>query len=597
MRDALPAILIMLSLSVALPARAQLSPGPLSEAHRSLEGVTQCFQCHERGAGVADARCLACHTEIGWLRARSRGLHGSAQSTPCAKCHPDHAGRAFQLVRWDEGAPERFDHGRAGFALEGRHGKLRCAECHQPRFQKSGGAALIRKRDRAASWLGLERACASCHADPHRGQLGAACTDCHGQQAWKPAGGFDHAKTAYPLTGLHAKVECAKCHQSPRLELATDAQGKPVPRWKPLSHADCLSCHRDPHASRFPGACAKCHTTQGFRVFDAKNFDHERTRYPLRGRHATVACAKCHDPKLAGGPKPAFDRCDRCHRDAHAGLATLAGRPADCVACHTVQAWKPSTYSVSAHQASAYPLEGRHALVPCAKCHPQGADSLAARPGNARVQLRPARARCLDCHTDPHRGRFEAGGARAKAAGCRTCHTMEGYRPTLVDAAAHARLGYPLEGAHRAVPCQGCHAELKVASPAAGVAVPAGARGVDPAGSGPGRALLFADAASTCDGCHSSPHGDQFKGRRTPVKGGPAGDACDACHGLETFTPANRFDHEKDSAFRLTGAHAKVRCEGCHKSSRNAQGRSFVVYKPTPARCEDCHVHQPQGAS
>jgi hypothetical protein len=111
------------------------------------------------------------------------------------------------------------------------------------------------------------------------------------------------------------------------------------------------------------------------------------------------------------------------------------------------------------------------------------------------------------------------------------------------------------------------------------------------------RTLLFADAASTCAGCHQSPHGDQFKGRRARVKGGPAGDACDACHGLETFTPANRFDHEKDSAFRLTGAHAKVRCEGCHKTSRDAQGRSFVVYKPTPVRCEDCHVHRPQGAS
>ena len=591
MRAALPAILTMLSLSVALPARAQLSPGPLSEAHHPLEGVTQCFQCHERGAGAADAKCLGCHTEIGWLRARGRGLHGRVQSTPCAKCHPDHAGRAFQLVRWDEGAAERFDHRRAAFALVGRHGTLPCAGCHQPRFQRSGGAALIRKRDRAASWLGLERACTACHQDPHAGAVGSDCTRCHGQQAWKPAAGFDHAKTAYPLTGRHATVECAKCHLSPRLELATDAQGKPASRYQPVPHADCTSCHRDPHAGRFPGACAKCHTTQGFQVVDARGFDHERTRYPLRGRHATVACAKCHDPGPAGGQKPAFDRCDRCHRDAHAGLATLAGRPADCVACHAVQGWKPSTYTASAHQASAYPLEGRHAATECAKCHRQEADSSVAALGSARVLLRPAHARCLDCHTDPHRGRFEPGGVRAQAASCRACHTMEGYRPTLVDAAAHTRRGHPIEGAHRAVPCQGCHAELKVASFAAGGTVPADAR------SGTGRALLFADAVSNCDGCHPTPHGEQFKNRRARAKGGPAGDACDACHGLEAFTPANHFDHEKDSAFRLTGAHAKVRCEGCHKSSRDAQGRSFVVYRPTPARCEDCHVHRPQGAS
>lgn len=595
MRAALPASLIMLSLAFALPARAQLSPGPLSEAHHSLEGVTQCFQCHERGAGVADAKCLACHTEIAWLRARSRGLHGRERSVPCAKCHPDHAGRAFEMVRWDEGAPGRFDHRRAAFVLEGRHGTLRCAECHQPRFQKSGGAALIRERDRAASWLGLERACGACHQDPHAGALGTDCTRCHGQQAWKPAAGFDHAKSAYPLTGKHATVECAKCHLSPRLALALDAQGKAVPRYQPVPHADCVSCHRDPHTGRFPGACAKCHTTQGFQVLDAKSFDHERTRYPLRGRHVAVACAKCHDARTAWGPKPAFDRCDRCHRDAHAGLATLAGRPADCVACHAVQGWKPSTYGVSAHQASAYPLEGRHATTECAKCHPQGPDSLAATLGSARVRLRPAHARCLDCHTDPHRGRFEPGGARARAGSCRTCHTMDGYRPTLVDAAAHTRLGFPLEGSHRAVPCQGCHAELKTGR------VTAGAAGSPPAGATPAagaaRMLLFADAASTCDGCHQSPHGDQFKGRRARVKGGPAGDACDACHGLDAFAPANRFDHEKDSTFRLAGAHQKVRCEGCHKSSRDAQGRTSVVYKPTPTRCEDCHVRRPQGAS
>jgi hypothetical protein len=597
MRAALSALLTMLSLALATPARAQLSPGPLSEAHRSLEGVTQCFQCHESGAGVSDAKCLACHTEIAWLRARGRGLHGSTQSARCATCHPDHAGRAFQLVRWDEGSAGRFDHRRAGLVLEGRHGKLKCAECHQPRFQKSGSAALIRKRDRTASWLGLERDCAACHEEPHRGQLGTACTNCHGQQKWKPATGFDHAKAAFPLTGLHTKVECAKCHLSPQLGLATDAQGKPLPLWKPLPHADCVSCHRDPHAGRFPGACAKCHTTQGFKVFDGKSFDHGRTRYPLRGRHATVACAKCHDAKQGGGPKPAFDRCDRCHRDAHAGLATLAGRPADCAACHTVQDWRPASYGVSAHQASAFPLEGRHALVPCAKCHPQGADSLAARLGSARVQLRPAHARCLDCHADPHRGRFEAGGARAKAGSCKTCHTPDGFRPTLVDAAAHARLGYPLSGAHRAVPCQGCHAELKAAPSAAAGKVPSGAQGGAAAGRDSVRTLLFADATSACADCHQSPHGGQFKGRRGRVKGGPAGDACDACHGLESFKPANRFDHEKDSAFRLTGAHAKVKCEGCHKSSRDAQGRSFVVYKPTPVRCADCHVPRPREAS
>jgi hypothetical protein len=145
------------------------------------------------------------------------------------------------------------------------------------------------------------------------------------------------------------------------------------------------------------------------------------------------------------------------------------------------------------------------------------------------------------------------------------------------------------------VPCQGCHAELRTGVAAAGAAAEPAGRAAP--GSGGARTLLLADAAATCDGCHASPHGDQFRGRRARARNGPAGDACDACHGLDAFRPASRFDHERDSAFRLTGAHAKVGCGECHRSARDAQGRAFVVYRPTPARCEDCHVRRPRGAS
>jgi hypothetical protein len=588
----LPLVIALTSLPLlASSSRAQLSPGPLSAPHHALEGATQCFQCHEQGAGVTDAKCLACHTEIAWTRSRARGYHERVRSTACAKCHPDHAGREFAMVHWDEGTPERFDHRRAGYALEGKHATLACRQCHQPRLQRSGAAPLIRKHEQGESWLGLETACASCHEDPHQAQLGDACARCHGQQAWKPASGFDHAKTGYPLTAKHAEVECAKCHLAAALDLPHDSRGRPAPRWTPVAHADCVNCHKDPHAGRFPGACAKCHTTRGFQIFDANVFDHSRTRYPLAGKHAAVACAKCHDPKTAWGQKPAFDRCDRCHADAHGGLGLVAGKPSDCAACHSVQGYLPATYTVASHQGAAFRLEGAHVRAACKACHTRGPQSAVATLGSSRVVMRPACAACTDCHLDPHRGRFAAGGMRPHAQGCRDCHTLDTFAPSTVDVGRHAALGFVLEGAHRAVPCQGCHSELKAPRAASSLRVAAVAAAAPPA-SAAARPLLFADTLSTCAGCHRGPHGDQFTARAGAPRAQRAGDACDRCHGVDAFAPASRFDHDRDSAFRLGGAHARVACAACHKSTRDAGGHAVVVYRPTPSRCEDCHVRK-----
>jgi hypothetical protein len=574
-------LLVALAVAGARLATAQVSPGPLAEAHRELDGATQCFQCHPRGgSGTMDARCLACHTEIAWLRARNRGTHARVGKRECASCHPDHAGREFRMIAWKGGSPESFDHREAGFALEGKHARVECRACHAPKLQRPPLAAMIRVKDRTRTWLGLDPACASCHEDPHRGALGATCERCHDLAAWKPAPRFDHARTRYPLTGRHAEVACAKCHEAPGLSLAHDAQGRAVPRYKPLPFAECSACHRDPHAGRFGPKCAKCHGTDSFQRVDARHFDHDRTRYPLRGRHATVPCASCHDPKQGGSPKPPFATCASCHRDAHGGRGTLAGKPADCAACHTVTDFRTSTFTVAQHRATPYPLEGRHATADCSACHrrlPSG--RAAAVWGTSRVELRPPHQRCADCHADPHRGRFEPGGARPRAESCLACHGLDRFRPSRMDAAAHEATRYPLDGAHRATPCQACHPELKAAPAASTLLAAAGAT----------RPLLFADERRRCAECHPDPHGQQFATRRD--RG-----ACEACHGIEAFVPASRFDHNRDSAFKLEGVHARTACGGCHRTERAASGAARVVYRGTPTRCESCHVTPPRGA-
>jgi len=570
---ALAALALLTVLSVA-PALAQMSPGPLARPHAAFDSNTQCFQCHGAKGAAMDTQCLACHQEITTLRAAKRGLHASVAARACAKCHPDHGGRDFQMVVFEEGPHEKFDHRRAGYELLGQHTKAECRACHAPRNQKDAAVlAKMKSKDRARSWLGLRTECASCHADPHRAQLGAACQKCHTVEGWKPASGFDHTKTAFALTGKHARVECAKCHTTPKVATLRDAKGALIPQWKPLPHGKCSSCHSDPHAGRFGGECAKCHNTTDFKTISQQGFDHDRTRYPLKGRHAGMACAKCHDPKIAWGPKPKFGQCMDCHTDAHAGTATLAGKPADCASCHGVRGFQPSTFTVIQHQATSYPLEGGHASADCSLCHGKAPASMAVSLGPARVQMRPEHDACTDCHGDPHRGRFAAGGTRPRNEGCVGCHAMEHFSPSTLDVAAHARAAYALEGAHRAVPCAQCHAELKhrpvKSSLAAAVADM--------------RPLLFQDQRRRCAECHESAHGTQFASRKD--KG-----ACESCHTLDLFAPAGRFDHDRDTAFKLEGAHAKAACADCHARTKDTQGVLRVNYRPLSTQCESCHA-------
>ena len=170
--------------------------------------------------------------------------------------------------------------------------------------------------------MGLERNCASCHKDVHGNALGNRCETCHDQKDWGFASRFDHATARYPLTGLHANVDCAACHKPPRTGAVLNKKGEPIPLFRPIAFAQCSDCHQDPHTGRLGTRCNECHTTRGFKVIGREQFNHDRTRFPLRGQHASVACADCHDPKSPRQWSPAFATCSGCHADAHAGQAT-----------------------------------------------------------------------------------------------------------------------------------------------------------------------------------------------------------------------------------------------------------------------------------
>jgi hypothetical protein len=651
--------------AVPAAASAQISPGPLATAHAKLEGTLQCTTCHGTGgAGAMTAQCLRCHKDVAWLARRGLGLHGREGREACASCHPDHAGREFKLITWSEGDSTRFDHGRTGWPLDGRHAATKCADCHTARYRRSPAAALTVHRGGTGGWRGLDRDCATCHEDAHRSALGSRCLECHHTRDWKPAPRFDHARTDYPLTGKHAEVRCDACHLAPAVVRAKNSKGQPIPVYRPLPHQECSTCHADPHRGGLGAACATCHSTTGFSIVTRGAFDHDRTRYPLRGRHAAVACTKCHAFGTPAGKRPAFGTCTACHADPHAGTATLAGRPADCSSCHDLGGFRPAVFTVDQHRRTRYPLEGRHQQVACGACHvknPAGVPR--ARLGTAGTLIRPAAARCVDCHADdhggqlagqpsagdcagchvvagwkpssfsvasharlrlplngrhaevacqachgpgrrglpplppagklgragvaltlrettcpachvdPHEGRYAAGGARPQTAGCEACHDARRFRPSTIDVAAHAEYAFRLEGAHRAVPCAACHDELK--RPARSTSI------VADGPAGPGLRLTVDSVA--CETCHVNPHGSQFAAGA--VRGG-----CERCHGVEGFRPAARFDHERDTAFPLKGAHEKVPCASCHIPRPDDSARAVAVYRPLSSKCESCHA-------
>ena len=658
------AMLIAL-LTPAGGASGQISPGKLARAHKSLEGAAQCVQCHALSRAPMATSCLSCHKDVKAMIDTKRGYHARLspnERQSCASCHPDHAGEDFSMIAWPGAGKTRFDHRQAGWALEGKHIEAKCEDCHTSKYATAPVAALS-KRKSGTPWIGLETSCNSCHKsdDIHEGALKGGCDQCHTAKDWAPAPKFDHDDARYRLTGKHADAKCDACHKSSRLALKLSNTGEKIALYRPLAYAKCNDCHADPHKGRLKGSCSSCHETTNWDAIDRRDFNHAATRYPLTGKHARVACASCHG-KNNETPTPAFATCagchadvhrgeagrDRdcaachrvaaftpaafsvadhartayplqgkhtstscsachttapataatrafvrlkmpattcadCHEDAHAGQAAVRSAVGGCTNCHTVEGFKPSTITVAAHARFRYALDGAHANATCAACHAsdrRGLPLLLGQTGRAKFAFAVGDTTCGTCHVDPHAGRYLSGGVRA-ALGCRACHSAATFRPSTVTVDAHQQLGYALEGAHRAVACAECHAELK--APGGRGSLKLGASGTPP--------IPFKQARNaTCTGCHAESHGTQFARRKD--RG-----ACESCHTVARFAGAEKFDHEKQTRFKLAGAHATVACAKCHvvlpTLPETVPVSARRLYAGVSMACESCHAAPP----
>jgi len=428
-----------------------------------------------------------------------------------------------------------------------------CHDCHE------AVAADIAGKQGYHGRAGVQRTdCRHCHTD-HKGrdadviQLGIET--------------FDHDITDYPLRGAHASTRCSLCHLQ-------EKKYRDAP-------ATCAACHEqdDVHKGGLGDKCTDCHTEGSWK---RQEFDHDKTEFMLREKHAELECNSCH---VGRQYKETTQECYGCHRlnDVHAGRYDQA-----CGDCHNERDWKQARFDH--HRETGYALLGKHHRTKCDVCH------------TGRLYGEKLDTKCIACHRDDdkHGGRYgrRCGSCHSQddwdetrfnhdtktefplrgkheQASCTACHRSEVHGEKLdtgcigchaVDDVHAGQLGkqcadchdedgwggrirfihdmakFPLIGLHAAVPCEECH-------------ISAG----------------FSTAASSCNDCHQP---DDIHEHRL-------GPECETCHNPNGWA-LWEFDHDALTEYPLQGAHTGLDCLSCHDTDAT-HGIELS------ASCADCH--------
>jgi hypothetical protein len=508
----------------------QISPGELTKAHASLEGMSNCVKCHVLGESVTNEKCLDCHKEIGELQKNNKGYHSSSEvkGKNCFVCHNEHHGRNFEIVKLDEAT---FDHKLAGYELLGKHKAVKCNDCHKDEFVKEKRS----QKTFGHSHLGLKTDCLSCHADYHKGLLGNECMKCHNFDGFKSPSGFDHQKTNFPLIGQHAKIDCEKCH------LKEVRNGETFQKFKGIKSDACTDCHKDVHNGKFGKDCLQCHNNESFRnVKNLDHFDHNKTDYPLLGMHLNVDCKKCHKQNYTNPIKHKL--CTDCHTDYHNGQFKKEGKLPDCLECHKVDGFSPAFYTIEKHNQTEFKLEGGHVATPCISCHLK----------TEHWEFRKIGKKCVDCHNDIHKTKIEESYYPGQR--CENCHSVSAWDEIKFD---HVLTSFVLEGKHAEQTCRKCHFEEH---------------------SDGTSDQKFSSLEKTCQNCHADIHRSQFNEKYK--------NDCSVCHGFKNWE-AEKFNHDS-TRFKLDGGHKYVTCEKCHKMIEES-GIAYIKYKYEDVKCVNCH--------
>lgn len=406
-----------------------------------------------------------------------------------------------------------------------------------------------------------KRECKSCHTD-HKGRerdIAAFSADT-----------FDHKKTDFELKGRHVDISCISCH---RLEDKYRDAG-----------TQCLDCHRgeDVHKGRMGKKCSNCHVEITWRF---SRYDHSKTKFKLKDKHKDVPCADCHpNERYLKTPKDCYfchelddkhkerygRKCDTCHgektwarikfdhdkdtrfklknmhkklicEDCHKknvfkenlGVACYSchklsdkhqGRYGkNCSICHTTASWVEHRFDHN--EDTAFKLRGKHKKIYCEDCH------------KGMVFKEDLGRHCYACHRqdDVHKGQ--------EGKQCAKCHDERGWPTKVVF--DHDISRFPLHGTHVIISCEECHVVTS-----------------------------YKDAKIDCLSCHKVDDDESHKMR--------LGSRCEDCHQAYDWL-AWEYDHDKETDFKLDGAHEGIDCHSCH--DKEVVDNEF----DTPMDCYSCH--------
>lgn len=418
------------------------------------------------------------------------------------------------------------------------------------------------------------------------------CSLCHVGGDWhtlRQDFEFDHlAKTGYALEGAHKTVGCLLCHNDRGPVQQFSARG-------------CAGCHEDPHTGRLGANCKDCHEEKSWYPREAIA-QHDRTRFPLVGAHAAVACFRCHPGAQVGNFAGADKDCFSCHSSDFARPQdpnhVLLNFSHDCQTCHAPVGWLPSRFD---HPAS-FPLTQGHAGRLCRECHTTpntftglSTDCASCHTGDYQATTEPSHAAasfatgCEQCHSTRtwQQANWQHPGAFAMTFGhagrrCTECHTGQVYSGTQTDCASchldnyqathspnHAAVGFGTD-------CQQCHDTRDwhgaVGHPNSFPLTNAHNRACIECHTTPG---VYTGLSTTCVSCHLS----DYQGTTQPNHVALAYSTdCTNCHGTATWHGATT---SHPASFPLTNGHNQA-CTACHTTPGTYSGLS--------TQCSSCHL-------
>ena len=261
-------------------------------------------------------------------------------------------------------------------------------------------------------------------------------------------------------------------------------------------------------------------------------------------------CAKCHEVLNQDSQNKL---CRDCHEDIDKDISAGLGfhglfksaNVKPCKSCHIEHKGRNADIvkldkRIFQHQFTDFPLKGAHRRLECKQCH---------KPGK---KYRDTTSACYQCHEkNPHKQRL---GKK-----CDRCHDQVQWSHLNFD---HGKTKFSLKGKHKDVACNSCHINNR-----------------------------YKDTPKQCYSCHSV---DDVHGRKSDQK-------CDKCHNVSGWKKL-RFDHNRETKFKLLGRHKELECRACHaKDPYKVKIKKTCIscHRPDDKhknqygdKCQDCHAYK-----